>query len=292
MAESNPGIDYVIPENPSVIVDAVSMVYTVKDVEKPAKTGLPLNRIRYQKNSARVKALDTISLVVLQGESVGVIGRNGSGKSTLMRIVGGQLTPTTGRVLATGRPMLIGVNSALIPSLSGMQNIVLGCLAMGMTRGEVDAKIPSIVMQSGLGDEIAYPMNTYSSGMESRLRFAISTAIEPDVLIVDEALNTGDAQFTVRSKARMDELRARAGTVFIVSHSLDAIRSMCQRSIWIDQGELLMDGDSQYVTSMYAQYMNHLANGREGRALDLKEVARSERVLTEIVPRDSGRRKL
>ena len=190
-----------------------------------------------------VQALNELSLVVERGESVGIIGRNGSGKSTLMKIISGQSKPTSGAVYASSTPIMLGVNAALVQDLSGDQNVILGCLAMGMSRAEVDEKYNSIVELSGLEKSIHLPMKSYSSGMASRLRFAIAASVDPEILLVDEALNTGDAQFGDRSKLRMDELREQAGCVFLVSHSLDTIKSMCTRVIWLDKGDLIMDGE-------------------------------------------------
>ena len=184
-----------------------------------------LRRAVNKPNMVTVHALNELSLVVERGESVGIIGRNGSGKSTLMKIISGQSKPTSGAVYASSTPIMLGVNAALVQDLSGDQNVILGCLAMGMSRAEVDEKFNSIVELSGLEKSIHLPMKSYSSGMASRLRFAIAASVDPEILLVDEALNTGDAQFGDRSKLRMDELREQAGCVFVVSHSLDTIKA-------------------------------------------------------------------
>lgn len=131
---------------------------------------------------------------------------------------------------------------------------------MGMTREQVEEKRPGIVEMSGLTDNaLRLPLKAYSSGMSSRLQFAIATSMDPEILIIDEALNTGDAQFRDRTKARIDELRGQAGCVFLVSHSLNTIRSMTNRCIWIEQGELVMDGAPAEVTKMYTRYTKHMA---------------------------------
>ncbi|NQD89759.1 ABC transporter ATP-binding protein, partial [Paenarthrobacter sp. CM16] len=231
-----------------------------------------------------------ISLVVERGESVGIIGRNGSGKSTMMKLISGQVAPTHGAVYASSTPVLLGVNAALVPELSGDQNVVLGCLAMGMTREQIDARFDSIVEVSGLDSAIFLPMKTYSSGMASRLRFAIAASVNPEILLVDEALNTGDAQFNNRSKARMDELRAQAGCVFIVSHGLDTIRDMCSRVIWLDKGELIMDGPAEDVTATYKDFSSNLSRGNNLTAAGIKDEARANLVATRVLERASGRR--
>ncbi len=156
-------------------------------------------------------AIRGMSFVAYRGDAVGVIGRNGSGKSTLLRAIAGLLPPEQGNVYSTGEASLLGVNAALLEDLTGERNVILGCLAMGMTKQEAKDKYQSIVDFSGVGDFIDLPMKTYSSGMGSRLRFAIAASKSHDVLLVDEALATGDAEFRVKSHARIEELRAARG---------------------------------------------------------------------------------
>ncbi|MGO4145608.1 ABC transporter ATP-binding protein [Paenarthrobacter sp. YAF11_1] len=241
-------------------------------------------------NLVAVNALKEISLIVERGESVGIIGRNGSGKSTIMKLISGQAAPTDGAIYASSTPVLLGVNAALVPELSGDQNVVLGCLAMGMDIKQIDAQFDSIVELSGLESAIYLPMKSYSSGMASRLRFAIAAAVNPEILLVDEALNTGDAQFSNRSKARMDELREQAGCVFIVSHSLETIRTMCSRVIWLDKGELIMDGSPDETTRLYQEFSTNLSRGNNFSAARIRDEARANLVATEILERASGRR--
>lgn len=279
---------------PCVVIDKVKMTYRVQssDERSVSKRGLKgaLRKVLQRPNLVTVSALKEISLVVERGESVGIIGRNGSGKSTMMKLISGQVAPTQGGVYASSTPILLGVNAALVPELSGDQNVVLGCLAMGMDMEQIDAQFESIVELSGLDSAIYLPMKSYSSGMASRLRFAIAAAVNPEILLVDEALNTGDAQFSNRSKARMDELRAQAGCVFIVSHSLDTIRDMCSRVIWLDKGELIMDGTPEETTQLYQDFSSHLSKGNNISAAKIKDEARANLVATQILERASGRR--
>ena len=251
---------------PAVVLDDVSMTYYVRTnqtAEVNKKPGL-LDRIRTasRAHEMTIPALKPLSRVFTVGESVGVIGTNGSGKSTLMKLVSGQLKPTTGRVMATSRPVMLGVGAALLPSLTGHENITLGCLAMGMPRKDVEERRKAILDLSGLEDAAHLPLRSYSSGMGARLQFAIATAVDPDILIIDEALNTGDAQFRDRTRERVDELRARAGCVIVVSHSLDTIREICTRVIWLEKGELVMDGDPDEVTGAYHTYAIHRGRQR------------------------------
>lgn len=279
---------------PCVVIDKVEMTYRVESSDQRARStsGLKgiLRRALRRPNLVTVHALKEISLVVERGESVGIIGRNGSGKSTMMKLISGQVAPTKGGVFASSTPILLGVNAALVPELSGDQNVVLGCLAMGMAMAQIDEQFDSIVELSGLESAIYLPMKSYSSGMASRLRFAIAAAVNPEILLVDEALNTGDAQFSNRSKTRMDELRAQAGCVFIVSHSLDTIRDMCGRVIWLDKGELIMDGTTEQATQLYQDFSSHLSKGNNISAERIKGEARANLVATQILERASGRR--
>jgi teichoic acid transport system ATP-binding protein len=283
-----------IEGHPCVVVDSVQMRYRVASSEASAKVAKGpgprlLRRAVRQSNMVTVDALNELSLVVERGESVGIIGRNGSGKSTLMKIISGQDKPTSGAVYASSTPIMLGVNAALVPDLSGDQNVILGCLAMGMSRTEADEKFDGIVDLSGLEKSIHLPMRSYSSGMASRLRFAIAAAVDPEILLVDEALNTGDAQFGDRSKRRMDELRQQAGCVFLVSHSLDTILDMCTRVIWLDKGDLIMDGDPVAAVKAYQDFTRHLSKGNNNSAsnilLDAKAVLKS----TEVRGRPSRR---
>jgi len=282
-----------IEGHPCVVVDGVQMRYRVASSESHSGDdegrkrlwGRPLRK----SNLVTVHALNELSLVVERGESVGIIGRNGSGKSTLMKIISGQSKPTNGAVYASSTPIMLGVNAALVQDLSGDQNVILGCLAMGMSRAEAEEKFESIVELSGLEKSIHLPMKSYSSGMASRLRFAIAAAVDPEILLVDEALNTGDAQFADRSKRRMDELRAQAGCVFLVSHSLDTIRDMCSRVVWLDKGDLIMDGDPTAAIAAYQEFTKELSAGNNISAAAILENAKAELVATEIRERSSRR---
>jgi len=248
--------------DPAVVIDEASLTYTVAtaSVRKSGRNLLQRLRGITGVSEQKVEALKPLSLVVNTGESVGVIGTNGSGKSTLMKVLTGHLPPTSGAVYATSMPIMLGVNAALVKQISGHDNITLGCLAMGMTRQQVEQKREAVIELSGLTEEaLRLPMKAYSSGMASRLQFAIATSMDPEILIIDEALNTGDAQFRERTGARIDELRSQAGCVFLVSHSLPTIREMTNRCIWIQQGELIMDGDPAEVTKTYTGYTKRMA---------------------------------
>ncbi len=240
---------------PTVIVDDLHIVYRVLGTSA-GKGNAPaaFNRIlRRQKSPAmrEVHAVRGVTFTAHRGESIGLIGRNGSGKSTLLRAVAGLLPPTNGAVYTDGQPTLLGVNAALMNDLTGDRNIQLGCLAMGLTPGQTKQRYDDIVEFSGLGDFIDLPMRTYSSGMSQRLQFAIAAVKSHDVLLIDEALATGDAEFRRRSEDRIRELRDDAGTVFLVSHNLDVVTQTCNRALWLDQGVIKMDDDAETVVKAY-----------------------------------------
>lgn len=247
---------------PSVIVDNLHVTYQV--IGSRAKSSIPTNdgflRKLLKKSrdlagvATQIRAIQGVSFVAHHGESIGVIGSNGSGKSTLLKTVAGLLSPTEGQVFVSGIPSLLGVSAVLMKELTGERNVMIGGLALGLSKDEVEARFDEIADFAGIGDAIYLPMKTYSAGMGARLRFAISTAATPDVLMIDEALATGDAGFRERSRKRIDEIRQEAGTVFVVAHSLASIRAMCTRVIWMDKGKIRMDGDPEVVTAAYSEF--------------------------------------
>ena len=238
---------------PVVIVDDVHVEYKVFATGKrpTARDRRTLNLRGRGKQMRTVHALKGVSFTAYENDSIGVIGTNGSGKSTLMRAIVGLTSTSRGAIYAQSRPSLLGVGAALLKDLSGERNIVLGGLAMGFTREEIDANYDDIVEFAGLEKFIDLPMRAYSSGMTARLKFAIASVKTHEILIVDEALAVGDRTFRQRSEARIREIRENAGTVFVVSHSMQSIRDTCSRVIWIDQGNLMMDGEPDEVIKAY-----------------------------------------
>ena len=269
LTEQVPVIETVDPDEVSVVVDQASMTYRVRSQTEYLKsTNWFARQVKKVLGSgwAEVPALEPMSFIINRGETVGVIGTNGSGKSTLMKLLTGKVRPSSGEVYATSTPIMLGVNAALVKTISGRENIRLGCLAMGLTPQQAEEKYDLIVEISGLKDALDMPLKTYSSGMQSRLQFAIATAVDPDILLIDEALNTGDAQFRARTKKRLDEVRAQAGCVFLVSHSLGTIKQMCTRVLWVEQGRLLADGDPEWVCQQYEEYTAHTSQKRKRSA--------------------------
>lgn len=262
----------------TVAVSNVHVHYRVPSSEMPKLGSLSvpaykLRRVVGAQPKVLVRALAGVSLVARRGESVGIIGTNGSGKSTLLRMVAGLEVPTVGDVVARSTPVLLGVNAALVPQMSGEQNVRLGCLALGLTPDETDAALPGVIELAGIGKSIYLPMRSYSSGMGARLRFAIAAAARPDILLIDEALSTGDAAFKERSKDRMDQMLADAGTVFLVSHAAQTIEEMCTRAIWLHRGRLVLDGPAEETARRYRWWAWNVAKGEHEVARRLLDEA-------------------
>jgi teichoic acid transport system ATP-binding protein len=252
---------------PTVVVDDLNIIYKIHGAGtgRGSATGA-LSRIITRRTAPTLKevhALRGVSFVARRGESIGLIGRNGSGKSTLLGAIAGLLPPEAGGgVYTDGQPSLLGVNAALMPALPGERNVIVGCLAMGMSRSEAKRRYNGIVEFSGIEEAnkhaLALPMKAYSAGMAARLRFSIAAARDHDVLLIDEALATGDAKFQARSEDRIREMRENAGTVFLVSHSMQSVRDTCDRAIWLDQGKILMDGDVDDVADEYEAWSKRI----------------------------------
>jgi len=270
-------------KRPAVVVKGVGKDYVL--VGASANDGRSFWR---QKRSKTVDALRNISFVAEKGESIGIIGRNGSGKSTLLRIIGGSESPTSGSVYVSDQPTLLGVSPALQSWLTGEQNAYLGLLAMGVSPKRARAMVPEIIEWTELGEAATRPMGTYSSGMGSKLSFAISTAISPEILLVDEALSTGDSAFGAKAQERMKSLLGQAGNIFLVSHALPVIKENCSRCIWIHQGDMIADGPTEEVASQYAEFSQLLKNGAEDEARTLLESTQSKLAQVEIVDIDAG----
>jgi teichoic acid transport system ATP-binding protein len=242
---------------PTVIADQVDIIYKViagQGGKGTAATAFRRILKRQDRPTIReVHAVKNVSFTAYKGDAIGVIGRNGSGKSTLLRAVAGLLPPAAGVIYTGGRPSLLGVNAAMMNDLTGDRNVVLGCLAMGMSPAEIQQRYDEIVEFAGIGNFIDLPMSTYSTGMAARLKFAIASAKTHDILLVDEALATGDAEFRVRSERKIRDLRDQAGTVFLVSHSLDVVLDTCNRALWLDAGVLRLDGPVEEVVAAYTK---------------------------------------
>ena len=239
---------------PVVVVDDVHVIYKVFGTGKKARgvQGPLAKKTRMRE----VHAVKGVSFVVYEGETIGIVGSNGSGKSSLMRAIAGLFPSTKGAVYTFAKPTMLGVGAALLPNLSGEKNIMLGGLAMGYSKKEITAATDSIINFSGLRDFIDLPMRTYSQGMSARLRFSIAASKKHDILIIDEALAVGDRQFRMKAEEKIRQMRHEAGTVFLVSHNMKSIQDTCNRVIWLEKGELLMDGEPKSVCDAFIAAMD------------------------------------
>lgn len=202
--------------------------------------------------SSRIWALRDVSLELYQGETLGIIGRNGAGKSTLLRLLAGIIRPDRGELINYGyRATLLSLQVGFLDYLSGRENIVLSGLLLGMHRREIEDRIDDIIEFSELGDFIDEPIQSYSSGMRARLGFATAFYVDPDVLLIDEVLGVGDAEFVAKSKAVMRERIRSDKTVVMVSHSAQVIRSLCDRAVWIEKAETRAAGPTVEVLEAY-----------------------------------------
>jgi len=213
-----------------------------------------------------VLALQDVSFEITHGTVLGIVGHNGAGKSTLMRAISGILPPSSGRIEVHGRlSTLLALGVGFNTALSGTENVMLGGLAAGLSRDEVNERYQEIADFAELGDFIDMPMRTYSSGMFSRLAFSVAVHMEPDVLIIDEALSAGDAKFKKKAAQKMDELMGQARTMLLVSHALGTIKDMCNDAIWLDHGRLMRRGDP---TEIVNAYLKHLEVGDDASAME------------------------
>lgn len=208
-------------------------------------------------------ALDNVSFTVKRGESLGIIGHNGAGKSTLLKVIAEVLEPTEGEVTVNGVSALLSLGTGFDNEETGKNNIYLSGAYMGLSRKEIDARYDKIVEFSELGEFINVPLKNYSSGMRSRLAFAIAVDVQPDILIADEVLSTGDATYAKKCAEKIQEIK-NAGTTFIlVSHSLGMVRSMCKKVLWLDHGKVKMYGDVKEVCDAYDKDCNEKAKTGE-----------------------------
>jgi ABC-type polysaccharide/polyol phosphate transport system ATPase subunit len=202
----------------------------------------------------RFWALRQVNLRVLHGESLAVIGPNGAGKSTLLQVLAGIMRPSEGRVDVRGKVSgLLGLGAAFDGELSGVENIRLGGAFLGVEDGRMGRLMPSIVSFADLGQFIEAPLKTYSSGMRARLGFAIATAVDPDILLLDEVLATGDAAFRAKSKARVIELVKGAKAVVLVTHDMDWVREYCNRALLLEKGRVILEGPPDQVVATHLE---------------------------------------
>lgn len=239
-------------ENYMIKVNDVSVKYRLANDKiltlKEFVIALARKKIKY----TEFRALNNISFTVEKGEVIGIIGHNGAGKSTLLKTISGIIKPTTGNVMVNGNivPML-ELGSGFDMDLSGRENIFLNGSILGYSETYLKSKYDEIVEFSELGQFIEMPLRNYSSGMVVRLAFSIASVVEPEILILDEVLSVGDADFQEKSKKRMKKMMSGGTTVLLVSHIMSQVREMCNRVVWIEHGVIQMVGETKKVCDVY-----------------------------------------
>jgi ABC-type polysaccharide/polyol phosphate transport system ATPase subunit len=240
----------------AVKVQNLHITYRTTFERKPTLKTALLRLGRGERGVVEVEAVKDVSFEVPNGTAMGIIGSNGAGKSTLMRAMAGILPPTKGSIEVWGKAStLLALGVGFNNTLSGRENIVLGGLATGLSRAEVEERADEVAEWTELGEFIDMPMRTYSSGMSARVGFSVAVHMKPDILMIDEALSTGDAKFREKANAKMSELRDSARAMFLVSHGLNSIKEMCTEAIWLNKGELMMRGEPDEVIDAYMKFV-------------------------------------
>ena len=240
----------------AVCVRALGLTYTTAIDRRPTLKARVKSLGRGSKQTRVIRALDNVDLDVEYGQVLGVIGANGAGKSSMMRVIAGIIPPSQGRIEVFGSvSTLLALGVGFNPSMSGRDNVFLGGLAAGMSRDEIADHFQEITEFSELGEAIDAPMRTYSSGMFSRLAFSVAATVRPDILIVDEALSTGDAKFKEKSLNRIKELRSDDRALILVSHAMATFRDVCNDVAWLHKGKLVQRGAPDATIDAYQEFL-------------------------------------
>jgi teichoic acid transport system ATP-binding protein len=222
----------------------------------PSSIDRALSPFRKSDNSKKFSALKNVSVDFPLGEVIAILGKNGSGKSTLLKIITGVVRQTAGEVEVNGRiSAMLELTSGFDMELTGVENIYLRALALGIPKEEADARKDEIIRFADIGEHINQPVRTYSSGMKARLGFAVSVSVDPDILIVDEVLAVGDDIFKLKCIEKMEEFRKQGKTILFVSHSLFTVKAFCTKALWINEGEVMEYGDLGPVILAYEDFL-------------------------------------
>lgn len=250
----------------AIAVDDLGVQYNLRFTRKSTMRQSFAN-IVLRKPPERFWSLRHVTLEVNHGESLAVIGPNGAGKSTFLQVLAGIMRPTEGTVDVRGQVSgLLGLGVGFDVELSGVENILLGGAFLGLDGPRIRELLPSIVEFADLGQFIDAPLKTYSSGMRARLGFAIATAVDPDILLLDEVLATGDANFRAKSKARVIELVKAAKAVVLVTHDMDWVREYCNRALLLEKGRVILEGAPDEVTALHLERQKEAAERRKAEA--------------------------
>lgn len=260
--------DNIPDENVAVSVNNVTKMYKIYKKAWHRVVNAFSDKVKY----GEFYALKDINVKFPKGETIGILGVNGSGKSTLLKMITGVVTPTKGNIEVHGRiSALLELTSGFDKELTGYENIFLKATTLGIPLDEMEKRIPDIIEFADIGDHLYQPVRTYSSGMKSRLGFAISVNVEPDILIVDEALAVGDDTFKLKCLSKIEEFRKQGKTILFVSHSLFTIRGFCTKAMWIKDGELMAKGDTDMVSKLYEDYLKEVRTIKRIKARESQE---------------------
>jgi homopolymeric O-antigen transport system ATP-binding protein len=241
--------------NPAIRLDGVCVRYRVPRERIGSLKEYAIRRVRRRVTYDDFEALRDICVEILPSETVGLIGRNGAGKSTLLKVVARVIPPTSGRVQVAGTiAPLLELGLGLHGELTGRENVMLQGALLGFSRKEMKERLIRIIEWAELQDFVDAPIRTYSTGMMARLAFSVATDVDPDILLVDEALSVGDERFQRKCLDRMEAFRRAGKTVLFVSHALAQVRENCRRAIWVHEGRVVRDGESSVVTAAYHEW--------------------------------------
>ena len=241
---------------PAIRVHELDVTYRTSVEVSPTLKSAIIGLGRRRRSIREIEAVKDVSFDVPHGAVLGIIGANGAGKSTLMRAVAGILPPTRGRIEIHGRvSTLLALGIGFNAALTGRQNVVLGGLAAGLRKSDINKKYDEIAEFAELGDFMDMPMRTYSSGMYSRLAFSVAVNMDPDILLIDEAMSAGDAKFRKKAAERMKNLASNAGTMLLVSHALGTVKDMCSEAIWLHKGQLIQRGHPDDIVAAYTKFL-------------------------------------
>lgn len=246
----------------------VSKIYSLKTKNKNA-------------SNKKFYALKNISFNIEKGEIVGILGSNGSGKSTVSSIIAGITSVDSGEIIINGEQSLIAINTGLNNQLTGLENIKLKGALLGLSKEKVEKITQGVIDFAELGDFLYQPVKRYSSGMKSRLGFAISINLDPDIIIIDEALSVGDSGFAAKCIKKMEEFKESGKTIFFVSHSLSQVKSFCNKALWIEGGELRAYGEIDDIANQYDEYIKELKKKSEKEKKIFMEDVFANRVVEE-----------
>jgi len=280
---------------PAIILDQVYKTYRLyASLKEQALDVLGVSWLRFWRSPAFTDfaALNGISVTVNRGERLGIVGRNGAGKTTLLKLITGNFAPSSGRIAVNGQVQaLMNVGLGFHPEFTGFENVRSALAYSGLSKAGLDGALDEVIAFAELGEFLHQPVKTYSLGMQARLMFAAATAVSPEILIIDEILGAGDAYFSAKSSHRMERLAASGCTLLLVSHSMQQILQFCNRVIWLERGELVMEGEALPVVKAYEEFTQRLEWEASQKSNAHKSVLADpqlrDRILADVLKRDS-----